>query len=124
MISPDDLLDVARHLLRTAPGRPNNVYLRRAQSTIYYALFHCLCAAGANVLVGSSKQTSESWSRVYRALEHGTAHNAMLNQQTIKRFPKFGNFCTAFVDFQKKRHDADYDPRPARALRVQDIRND
>lgn len=38
----DELLDVARYLLRRNQSRPTQADLRRSVSTAYYALFHRL----------------------------------------------------------------------------------
>ena len=91
------------------PRQPTQAELRRAVSTAYYAVFHCLAGVAANVLIGTSR--SPAWHQVYRALEHGRARNACLHKQAMKRFPpEIQDFADVFVDLQKARHQADYAP--------------
>ena len=52
MIS-DDLLDIARRL---AEGNPTQADLRRAVSSVYYAVFHAICQSNADTLVGDNPQ--------------------------------------------------------------------
>jgi hypothetical protein len=93
-------------------GRPRQAYLRRSLSATYYALFHALAKMCADELIGVTKADSEAWVRVYRALEHGFAKNA-LSQTNIQALgPAAKAFSAAFVELQEKRHTADYDPRP------------
>lgn len=100
-------------LLAASDGKPRQSDLRRAVSTAYYALFHCLAQCCADSLIGggSADKSQPAWKQVYRALQHGPAKDACVRQAVMKRFPKavedFGNM---FVTMQKKRHDADYDP--------------
>lgn len=39
-IVPSELLEAARQLVSTGPGKPRTTLLRRATSTAYYAIFH------------------------------------------------------------------------------------
>lgn len=56
-------------------------------------------------------RSKPAWKQVYRALEHGSAKNACLNQTIMKKFPKpIEDFGNKFVELQTKRHNADYDP--------------
>ena len=110
---PDDLLSVADDLVSTRSRKPRQSNLRRAVSTAYYAMFHCLARCCADTLVGSrsADRSRPAWRQVYRALEHGLAKNSCRNQTIIKRFPKdIEDFANAFVSLQEKRHLADYDP--------------
>lgn len=106
-------------------SKPSQANLRRAVSSAYYALFHCLAGASADLLVGGSSATRSrhAWRQVYRALEHGTAKNACKNG-LVAQFPQqIEDFANAFVLLQTKRHDADYDPfvRLTKSAVVQDI---
>lgn len=86
--------------------------LRRATSSAYYALFHCLARSCADLVVGSqgAQRSQRAWRQVYRAVEHGAAKNACLHG-TISEFPiAIQNFANTFVALQEKRHEADYDP--------------
>ena len=108
----DDLLSVADDLVSTSK-RPRQSNLRRAVSTAYYAMFHCLARCCADTLIGSrsADRSRPAWRRVYRALEHGFAKNSCKNQTITKKFPKdIEDFANTFVSLQRKRHSADYDP--------------
>src|SRR5271154_6194951 len=48
---PQDLLNLARHLVDRNPGAPIEADLRRAVSTAYYALYHLLVEAATGQLV-------------------------------------------------------------------------
>ncbi|MFN3459658.1 MAG: hypothetical protein ACK4ZN_01475 [Oceanibaculum sp.] len=112
-LKPLDLINTARDLIRTKPGKPSQANLKRAVSTAYYAVFHCLARTCADLLIGSAgaARNAGAWQHVYRALEHGTAKNACVNQAVIGRFPiAVQNFAAVFVALQEKRHSADYDP--------------
>lgn len=94
-------------------GRPRETNLRRAISTIYYALFHCLAACCADMLVGGSgaNRSRSAWLQAYRALQHGTARQRCERRNIIVRFPgEIQDFAGQLVYMQKKRHRADYDP--------------
>lgn len=106
MNSPD-LIETARGLTRLSPRRPTQANLRRAVSTAYYAVFHCLAGAAADILMG--KRRGEEWHQVYRALEHAGARNACRNMGVMRRFPsEVQDFADTFVALQKARQRADY----------------
>lgn len=123
-MNPRDLIETARGLTEKPsvgvleggapsheerPGRPTQADLRRAVSTAYYALFHCLAGGGADLIIGANR--SPAWYQVYRALEHGRARNACLQKRAMQRFPpEIQDFADVFVDLQKARHQADYAP--------------
>jgi uncharacterized protein (UPF0332 family) len=98
--------------LQNQEGQPTECDLRRAQSTIYYALFHCLARDAADMLVGdgSAERSDRAWMQVYRALNHNTVFSRCDNDM-IDRFPtaiqEIGYY---FKAFQLKRHEADYSP--------------
>lgn len=108
-----DLVKAANALLQSSKGKPTEAFLRRATSTAYYAVFHCLAREGADLLIGglNASRSKQAWAQTYRALEHGYAKAQCENMSVIKRFPKaIEDFANAFVTLQKKRHDADYNP--------------
>ncbi len=110
---PDDLLSVADELISAKSRKPRQSNLRRAVSTAYYAMFHCLAKCCADSLVGSrsADRSKSAWRQAYRALEHGFAKNSCKNQDVVKKFPKdIEDFANTFVSLQEKRHFADYDP--------------
>lgn len=69
MIQPEALLDHARALAGSGPGRPPDVDLRRGVSAAYYAVFHDLTDRAARHLIGSSPDAVRN--RIRRAWSHG-----------------------------------------------------
>jgi uncharacterized protein (UPF0332 family) len=104
------LLETAEVLARRT-RRPRQADLRRSVSTAYYALFHALAAESADRLVGTGGRSLPAWSRVYRALDHGRAKQAV---EGLGRRQETGHalasFCLVFAKLQEERHRADYDP--------------
>jgi len=99
--------------LISGKGKPTQVNLRRAASSTYYALYHCLARNSADLLVGGSgaDRSKPAWAQVYRAVNHGQAKEACKNGKMIQKFPKeVEDFANLFVAMQAKRHSADYDP--------------
>ena len=106
-MNPRDLIETARGLTELSPRRPSQANLRRALSTAYYAVFHCLAATVADTLMGKSR--NDAWYQTYRALEHGSARMACQNMQAMQGFPpEIRNFAKAFIALQRVRHQADY----------------
>ena len=108
-MNPHDLMEVARALAESESGDapPTQARLRRAISTAYYAMFHCLAASAADLFIGSAR--SSAWHRTYRALEHGRARSACRQAQTMPEFPAgVRDFAKVFVVLQKARQEADY----------------
>ena len=114
MIKSDDLIAAALDLVEAGSrGRPRQANLRRAVSTTYYAMFHCLAVCCADLLVGGagSNRSEPAWRQVYRALEHGAARQRCNRTNIIQKFPmEIREFADRFVAMQQKRHQADYDP--------------
>ena len=119
-MNPDDLLEIADSLatgrIGSQRGRPRQAELRRAVSDTYYALFHTLANNAANLIVGSrsSTRTMQAWRQTYRALDHGRVKRQCTerrSRQILKRFPQgIQDFADQFVEMQRRRHLADYDP--------------
>ena len=106
-MNPRDLLETARRLTQPGAAVPTQADLRRAVSTAYYALFHCLASAAADLLTGSDR--SPDWHQVYRAPEHQKARRACQQQGVMRTYPTgVRNFAETFVDLQGARHEADY----------------
>ena len=106
-VNAHDLMEVARVLAESGHAPPAQARLRRAVSTAYYAMFHCLAASAANLFIGTVR--SPAWHRIYRALEHGRARSACRQAQTMPEFPTgIRDFAKAFVALQKARQEADY----------------
>ena len=111
-MSPRDLIETARRTLGDDPGAPRQSDLRRAVSTIYYALFHCLARNCADTLVGKTRKhrRESAWRQAYRALEHGYARSQCFRSDIRKFTWEIQYFADSFTDMQRKRHQADYDP--------------
>lgn len=109
---PLDLIRSANEMIAANRGKPSQVSLRRATSSAYYAMFHCLARCCADLLIGgtNSDRSKPAWRQTYRALEYGTAKTACRDGD-IKKFPKeIEDFANQFVILQEARHKADYDP--------------
>ena len=105
-MKPLELIEAARVLTESGPGRPTQARLRRAVSTAYYAVFHCLAATAADLFIGPTR--GPAWHRAYRALEHGRARSAC-QEPAVREFPEeVRAFAEAFVALQKARQQADY----------------
>ena len=111
-MEPGDLIETARSLAGSIDrGRPRQSNLRRAVSSAYYALFHCLTANCADTLVGSkgADRSAPAWQQVYRALDHGPARNRCKEKAIMGRFPDaIQEFAVVFIEMQKRRELADY----------------
>lgn len=109
------LIDIARLLAGqgtlVSRDRPRQMMLKKAISAAYYAMFHALCYSNANVLIGSSARAARlpGWSRAYRALDHGTARDRLLQHRPVAS-TEVRNFGATFSVLQENRHTADYDP--------------
>ena len=106
-MKPLDLIEAARGIAELSPRRPSQANLRRAVSTAYYAMFHCLAACAANSLIG--RVHDAAWHQTYRALEHGKARSACENKAALAAFPpNVRRFAATFAALQKARQRADY----------------
>lgn len=109
-----DFIATARRLADAGrPGRPLETDLRRAVSTAYYALFHCLAACCADTLVGSARRNERAWLRTYRALQHGTVRRRCQHRDTADFPDAIRTFANVLVEMQDRRHRADYAPDAA-----------
>ena len=112
-MQPEDLLELARHIVEHRRRKPSQVSLRRALSTAYYALFHALAQNGADELVGKTARLrgSEAWQMAYRGIEHGRANSVFRNGSFMAQFsPAIREFGRIFVVMQTDRQLADYHP--------------
>lgn len=106
-----DLLALARDLLSTT-DEPDQVRVRRAVSTTYYAVFHTLAGMAADEFAGADEASRDkaAWLRVYRALDHGFVRQ-QCRDAGLSSFPiEIRTFAGFFSAMQIKRHAADYDP--------------
>ncbi|WP_269715817.1 hypothetical protein [Caulobacter sp. NIBR2454] len=118
-----ELLAVAETLI--ASENPTDAELRRSRSSVYYALFHHLARACADLLIGGDADTRSkpAWQQTYRGLEH-KATKAACDDNAIRKFPNaIQDYGDQFKALQAKRHLADYDPyvQVARSEIQQDI---
>jgi uncharacterized protein (UPF0332 family) len=99
-------------LLHAGNGAPTQSNLKRAQSTIYYAVFHCLAHDAADMLIGSkgADRSQKAWIQVYRSLQHNKAWERCAKVKTLTFPDTIKDFAYAFRSLQHKREAADYDP--------------
>ena len=113
----DDLLAIARRLAQGDGGQPpSQTDLRRAVSSVYYAMFHAVAQSNADSLVGddSLDRDQSAWRQVYRALEHGYARQRCRQAASSSRFSTpIQRLADYFALAQNRRHRADYDPDEA-----------
>ena len=102
-MTPHGLMEAAHALAE----RPTQARLRRAVSTVYYAMFHSLAATAADLLAGEAR--NPAWHRVCRSLEHGQARRACQQARAMGEFPAdIRKFARMFVESQEARQQADY----------------
>jgi hypothetical protein len=110
-----DQLDIAETLAtKVDPRQPRQASLRRAVSTAYYALFQALCKMCADRLVGWN-QPWETFTPVYRSLDHGWTLNVLSERGSDKTHPlgeTVQNIGIALKELQAAREWADYNPEP------------
>lgn len=111
-MNPLDLLAAAKLLLTAQRrGALRQDFVKRAVSTAYYALFHCICTNCADCLIGTKQRNTRAWRLIYRAVEHGFARRQCLRRDVIATFSKNIQLCAEiFVLLQTDRQDADYNP--------------
>ena len=117
-MDPSDLIVVARTLAAggnaSNPGGITDTELRRAVSCAYYAIFHTLCRAYADVMVGphaGAQLEQELWNMAYRSIDHGPARSKCSDAASMSRFSSdIQDFAARLVELQQRRHEADYDP--------------
>ena len=102
---------VNAHLLATADkGRPRSASLRRAVSTAYYAVFHAVCAACADRLVGW-RQPWTVYTPIFRAPDHYATTQA-LREPFLTAIPELQRLGLLLKELQSAREWADYNPEP------------
>ena len=112
-MEPKDFIAIAEGLVPTGQGAPNRSHLRRAVSTAYYALFHCLARSCADTLIGGSGavRKTDAWILTYRALNHGSAKQRCRDEKSLAQFPPgIRAFAETFAQMQERRRRADYAP--------------
>lgn len=108
---PDDLLSLARHLVKRNPGTPIEADLRRGVSTAYYALFHLLISESTTRIIALVAMRP----RVTRAFDHKDmrkicqVYSAHVAPSAPPIPPEIQTIALTFVTLQDARHQADYD---------------
>ena len=108
------LVAAARALLDAGRRRTDDAHLRRAVSTAYYAMFHCLARVCADRLATSRGEPLRSRTRqnVYRALLHNRARQRCRDERLLAVYPAvIREFARGFAQLQAQRRSADYDPK-------------
>ncbi len=112
-MNPENFISTARELIPTGQGKPRNTNLRRAVSTAYYAMFHCLAHSCADTLIGGlhAGRGTDAWILTYRALNHGSTKAKCQDEQSLRQFSEsIREFAKMFARMQEHRHRADYAP--------------
>ena len=110
---PAHLLEQAEGLAAApAEGQPRDADLRRTISTAYYAIFHAILTAAADLFVGAAKQTTSLYGLAYRSVNHQKVREVC--REVAKPIPsdryKPYVLADATVLLQAKRYEADYNP--------------
>jgi hypothetical protein len=115
------LLDLADQLVEQ--GARSSALRRRAVSTAYYVVFHAVAKSCAGILLRSVDRNSDTYERVYRALDHGplkkafaTKGSPLRTQETLRRIGDL------VVSLQSERHKADYLPPNMRPFSSDDAK--
>ena len=118
----NELLNIVDDVLT---GPMSDATMRRALSTLYYAMFHFLAKSNADLLAGAAVGRSY-WTTVYRSLDHRKARVRCKEAVSNNQFSvNVTDFARTFGTMQARRHSADYNPDwPATAAQVNSDRND
>lgn len=97
----------------TDKGTVSEGNLRRAQSDLYYALFHAICDAASETLISGqvSHEQAVTYSVIYRSHDHACIERkckALRNEEKWAKSLK--RFATLFFELKNKRERADYYP--------------
>jgi len=134
-VKPIDLLTTAEILIDDDSHRSLDANLRRAVSSLYYAMFHTLAEDAANLLADSTHAagTRSAWERVYRALEHRRVKEIVSgtrkDRDILGNFPQeIQMFANTMSKMQDERNAADYDPfrifdKPAIQEQLKEVEN-
>jgi hypothetical protein len=115
------MLESARRAAVGADAGPD--VLRRAVSTIYYAVFHFVAQSAADCFVGRANVQTARYAMIYRAFEHTHLRRICLDlskptpSEKVRRslgrsYASEGirRFAEILPDLQEDRHLADYHP--------------
>ena len=77
-------------------------------------MFHNIANSNADTLVGTSPGNTDdeaAWNRTYRPLDHGSARNRFRHAAQMALLPDgIRGFGDVFIDLQRERNAADYNP--------------
>lgn len=124
ILNADHLLEQAEKLMAPPPaGPPRQVDLRRAISSAYYAVFHAVLRAAADLYVGAANRTSYRYILVYRSVDHRDLRDLCAKVKESNFSGKFAQyippsgfdeetrtFSKLLLELQGYRLDADYNP--------------
>ncbi len=79
---------------------------------IYYGMFHELARTGADAFIGTDgiHFSKRSWNEIYRTPEHGAVATACRKLEWASFPDEIEFFADAFLDAQRARIAADYNP--------------
>jgi hypothetical protein len=114
--NPEHLLDQANHLTSPSAARPTD--LRRAISNAYYALFHLVTTAAADMEVCKDDWLNPEYVQVYRGIQHRQLRSLcsdIASSVNPASFPEGGldpltRFAQNTFDLYELRIEADYNP--------------
>lgn len=109
-MNPFELFMVANLLANQAAS---DAFLRRAVSTMYYAIFHAICIDVADLWIGADEASrlDPAWLHVYRSVNHGALRKACNNEKLIRMYPPQCRRLAEIILFAlEDRHEADYNP--------------
>jgi len=112
-MDPLHLIRTAKKLARGRGGKPQQADLRRAISTAYYALFHCVANAYADALIGTNTKTRNdmAWNYAYRSITHTKVAQSCKKPNLMTQLPaEIQDFAGFFRQLQSLRYPADYNP--------------
>jgi len=107
------LIEIAVNLALGEGSKPRQSELRRAVSSAYYAMFHCICQTYADVLSGASpkNRNNKAWLQAYRSISHHQILSCCKRKDIQQDFPpEIQKFCVEFDRLQLMRYNADYNP--------------
>jgi uncharacterized protein (UPF0332 family) len=124
ILNADHLLDQAEKLIVPPPaGPPRQVDLRRAISSAYYAVFHAVLKAAADLYVGATNRADYRYVLVYRSVDHRDLRDLCAKVKESNFSGKLAQyvplsvfdeetrtFSKLLLELQGRRLDADYNP--------------
>ena len=117
-----DLLQHAKRLIAPPVAAPVDTDLRRAVSAAYYALFHALTTAGAQLVAGGNNALQNQVARAFnhtamrkvcdayvRSPDRPFQQPSLASLNPTAPNLRLSSVAAAFAELQEARHAADYD---------------